>query len=51
MRTSEGMAQFLAAGREDPAIAQRREQLAKLEQIRQAIIATGANPVDILGGA
>lgn len=47
IRTSEGMAQFLATGREDPAIAQRREQLSKLEQIRQAVIATGARVVDI----
>ncbi len=52
LRSQEGIGQFLAAatGREDPAIAQRREQLTKLEQIRQAIAAVGANPVDILGG-
>lgn len=53
LRTSSGASQFLslATGREDPAIGQRREQLAKLEQIRQALLAVGANPVDILGGA
>jgi hypothetical protein len=52
LRSQEGIGQFLAAatGREDPAIAQRREQLTKLEQIRQAIAAVGANPVDLLGG-
>ena len=49
IRTSQGIAQFMATGREDPAVAQRREQLTKLEQIRQAIAAVGANPVDILG--
>lgn len=51
VRTSEGIAQLmaLATGREDPAVAQRREQLNKLESIRQAVIAAGARPVDILG--
>jgi hypothetical protein len=52
IRTTEGnsLVRSLASGREDPAIAQRREQLAKLEEIRKAIAATGANPVEILGG-
>lgn len=49
IRSSQGISQFLAAGREDPAVAQRREQLAKLEEIRRALIAVGASPVDILG--
>ncbi len=51
IRSQQGIAQFLglATGREDPAIAQQREQLAKLEEIRRALIAIGANPVDILG--
>jgi hypothetical protein len=51
IRSQQGIAQFLglATGREDPAIAQQREQLTKLEEIRRALIAIGANPVDILG--
>jgi hypothetical protein len=51
IRTQEGASQFLAlaTGREDPALEQRRSQLAKLEEIKQAIKATGANPVEILG--
>lgn len=49
VRTSEGFSQFLNTGRPDPAIEQRREQLQKLDQIRQAIIATGAQPALILG--
>jgi hypothetical protein len=51
IRSQQGISQFLglATGREDPAIAQRREQLAKLEEIRRQLIAIGANPVDILG--
>ena len=49
IRTSEGMSSLFSLNREDPAIAQRREQLTKLEQIRQAIAAVGASPVDILG--
>jgi hypothetical protein len=49
VRTSEGFSQFLNTGRPDPAIEQRREQLQKLEQIKQALIAAGARPVDILG--
>jgi hypothetical protein len=51
IRTQEGASQFLAlaTGRQDPALEQRRAQLAKLEEIKQAIKATGANPVEILG--
>lgn len=49
VRTSEGITQFFAAGRQDPAIEQRREQLRKLDEIRRAIEAAGLKPVDILG--
>jgi hypothetical protein len=51
IRTQEGASQFLAlaTGRQDPALEQRRAQLAKLEEIKQAIKATGANPVEIIG--
>jgi hypothetical protein len=49
VRTSEGFAQFLNTGRPDPALEQRREQLQKLNEIKQAIIATGAQPALILG--
>ena len=51
IRTQEGASQFLAlaTGRQDPALEQRRAQLSKLEEIKQAIKATGANPVEILG--
>jgi len=52
VRTQEGASQYfaMATGREDPAIAQRREQLQKLEEIRRGIVAIGASPVEILGG-
>lgn len=52
IRSQEGVSQLLAlaTGREDPAIAQRREQLNKLDEIRRALIAVGIQPVDILGG-
>ena len=52
VRTSEGMSRFmsLAAGRQDPAIEQMRQQLGKLEEIRRELQRVGANPVDILGG-
>lgn len=49
IRTSEGISQFFQAGREDPAIEQRREQLKKLDEIRRSIEAAGLRPVDILG--
>ena len=52
IRTQEGMSQFLAlaTGREDPGIENARQQLAKLDEIRRALIAIGARPVEILGG-
>jgi hypothetical protein len=51
LRTQAGASEFLrlATGRADPAIEQRIQQLSKLEEIRRAIAATGANPVEILG--
>lgn len=51
VRTSQGMSRFmsLAAGRQDPAIEQMRQQLGKLEEIRRELQRVGANPVDILG--
>lgn len=51
IRSSEGISEFLAAGRRDPAVDQRQEQIAKLEEIRQALIKIGVAPVDILGAA
>lgn len=50
IRTSEGISSFLSMGREDPAVAQRREQLKKLEEIKQGLVAIGVQPVNILGG-
>lgn len=51
VRTQAGASEFLrlASGRADPAIEQRAQQLAKLEEIRRGLVAVGANPVDILG--
>jgi hypothetical protein len=51
VRTQEGASQLLAlaTGRQDPAIDQRRQQLAKLDEIRQALILIGSSPVEILG--
>lgn len=49
LRSSEGIAQFFAAGRRDPAVDQRAQQIAKLDEIRRALEAVGARPVDILG--
>lgn len=51
VRTQQGASEFLrlATGRADPAIEQRAQQLAKLEEIRRGIVAVGANPVEILG--
>jgi hypothetical protein len=51
LRTQGGASEFLrlATGRADPAIEQRTQQLSKLEEIRRAIAATGASPVEILG--
>lgn len=50
IRTSEGMSSLFALGREDPAIAQRRDQLKKLEEIKQGLLAIGFKPAEILGG-
>lgn len=50
IRTSQGLSAVLASSREDPAIAQRREQLKKLSEIKAELRAIGARPVDILGG-
>lgn len=50
LRTSQGISAFLATTREDPAIAQRREQLQKLTEIANELRKQGVNPVDILGG-
>ena len=51
VRTQEGASQVLrlAGGRADPALEQRREQLSKLEEIRQALVAIGVRPATILG--
>jgi len=51
IRTSEGIGQVLglATGREDPAIEQRREQLAKLEEIKKKLVELGSYPVEIIG--
>jgi hypothetical protein len=51
VRTQAGASEFLrlATGRADPAIEQRAQQLAKLEEIRRGLVAIGANPVEILG--
>lgn len=51
VRTQQGASEFLrlATGRADPAIEQRAQQLAKLEEIRRGLVAIGANPVEILG--
>jgi hypothetical protein len=51
VRTQEGASEFvrLATGREDPAVQQRREQIAKLDEIRRALIAIDIRPVEILG--
>jgi len=47
IRTSQGIAQFMASGREDPAVAQRREQISKLAEINRNLIAIGAPAVQI----
>lgn len=51
VRSQAGASEFLrlATGRADPAIEQRAQQLAKLEEIRRGLAAVGANPVEILG--
>lgn len=49
IRSSQGISQFFSTGREDPAIAQRREQLAKLVEIERGLRKIGFQPVEILG--
>lgn len=49
VRTNEGISQFFGAGRQDPAVDQRRQQLAKLEEIRRGLESIGVRPVEILG--
>lgn len=52
VRTQEGFASLVGlVNRQDPAIEQRREQLQKLDEIRRELVAIGAQPVEILGGA
>jgi hypothetical protein len=53
IRTSEGMAQFLAlaSGREDPAIAENRKQNQKLQEIINELRNGNQAPVDIIGAA
>jgi hypothetical protein len=53
VRTQDGASQFLAmaAGRNDPAIEQRRSQLAKLDEIKRVLEANGVRAADILGAA
>lgn len=49
IRTSEGISTLFSVQRQDPAIEQRKQQLQKLDEIKQAIRANGLEPVDILG--
>jgi hypothetical protein len=49
IRSSQGIAQFFATGRQDPAIEQRREQLQRLAEIRRELQALRAVPVEIRG--
>ena len=49
IRSSEGIADFFAAGRQDPAIDQRREQIAKLVEIRQELRNLRLQNVEIKG--
>jgi hypothetical protein len=49
IRTNEGISALFGLQREDPALEQRKQQLQKLEEIKQAIRANGLEPVDILG--
>jgi hypothetical protein len=49
IRSSQGIAQFFQTGREDPAIEQRREQLAKLVEIRRELQNLRAVPIEIAG--
>jgi hypothetical protein len=47
IRSSQGISQFFATGRQDPAIEQRREQLQRLSEIRREIAALRNIPVEI----
>ena len=49
IRSSEGIGQFLATGRQDPALDQRREQIARLQEIRQELRNLRLQPVEIKG--
>jgi hypothetical protein len=49
IRSSEGISDFFAAGRQDPALDQRREQIAKLTEIAREIRTLRAIPIEITG--
>jgi len=49
IRSGEGISQFFATGREDPAVGQRREQLARLVEIRRELQNLRAMNVEIRG--
>lgn len=49
VRSGQGIAQFFQTGRQDPAIEQRREQLAKLSEIRRALENLRNQPIEIRG--
>jgi hypothetical protein len=49
IRSSEGISQFLATGRQDPALDQRREQIARLQEIRQELRNLRLQQVEIRG--
>ena len=49
VRTTQGLSQFLASGRQDPAIEQRRQQLDRLAEIRRELQNMRNVPVQIRG--
>jgi hypothetical protein len=49
IRSSQGISGFFAAGRQDPALEQRREQIAKLVEIRRELQRLRLLPVEIRG--
>ena len=49
IRSSQGIAQFLQTGRQDPAIEQRREQISRLVEIRRELQNLRAVPIEIAG--
>lgn len=49
IRSSQGIAQFFQTGRQDPAVEQRREQLARLVEIRRELQNMRAVPIEIAG--